>query len=71
MRHQSTGPVSPAPGEFLPRGRRPQEADRRGVYDGPGSRMEANKKLIRQVIITRAAPAESVSGFELFRWILN
>ena len=34
MRHQSAKPVSPAPGEFLPRGRRPQEADRRSGYDG-------------------------------------
>ena len=69
MRHQSTKPVSPAPGDFLPRAHRPQEVDQRGVYDGLRVQNEANKKLIRDVIIRRAArcrPCQDLNYFAGF-----
>ena len=47
--------VTRAPGDFLPRAHHPQEVDQRGVYDGLRVQIEANKKLIRDVIISRAA----------------
>ena len=69
MRHQPTEPVSPAPGDFLPRAHRPQEVDQRGVYDGLRVQNEANKKLIRDVIISRAArcrPCQDLNYFAGF-----
>ena len=78
MRHQSTKPVSPAPGDFLLRAHHPQEVDQRGVYDGLRVQIEANKKLIRDVIISRAGrcrPCQDLNYFagfliELF-FVLN
>ena len=69
MRHQSTKPVSPAPGDFLPCAHHPQEVDQRGVYDGLRVQIEANKKLIRDVIISRAGrcrPCQDLNYFAGF-----